>query len=280
VGLGEELRRIWHSNVGRLRLLRRLLLLAGLIGAIGFLSTLDFGPSASSDSFEGEYVLGFIVWVLVFFAGTELVVWLRGEGRRIASERTTDWEGAGAAPEDAPRFPGPNFGLWLDTPPGRFVAGIAVLLLLLLPAGWWGSAAPALRTVLEALPLGGAVAVRPAQDGDPLLVAALALAFLGLAIWAASRWRRSSVREYLYGGNTFVGAYSVGMIRTVVIFGGLALVPNLAYIAHGTDLREDPVNTFTGPVWPLIVVTAWGIYTFVTLRRVYDREIERPPSRG
>jgi hypothetical protein len=66
------------------------------------------------------------------------------------------------------------------------------------------------------------------------------------------------------------------MVRTVVIFGGLTLIPILGVIAAGTDLREEPGYTFTGPVWPLLVLVAWAAYNYATLRRLHDRVVADP----
>lgn len=177
-------------------------------------------------------------------------------------------------------LPGPTIHLaraarWIAIP----LAGAAVLAILLIPAGWWSAASTPLRSILEALPFGDAVATEPFQRGNPVLVSLVAAVVVGLAIWGVSRWRIRSVRNYLYGGNTFVQIFTVGLIRTVVIFGGIALVPVLGAIADGVDLRDDPDYTFTGPIPPLIVIACWIVFTYVDLRRVYAREAGRPPLR-
>lgn len=171
-------------------------------------------------------------------------------------------------------FPGPDPNALTGAAHAALIVGlgVAVLSILLIPAGWWSAASPALREVLEALPLGGAVATSPDEHGKPLLISFLALLLVGLAIWATTQWRTASMRNYVHGGNTFVGVFTVGMIRTATIFGGLTLVPILGYVAAGTDLREEPGYTFTGPVWPFLVIGCWTAFTFFDLRRAHARE--------
>lgn len=177
---------------------------------------------------------------------------------------------------DRPRLP---FSFeWNDLPgPTRalftFATGLVVCIILLVPLGWWSSAADALRSLLEALPLGSAVATTPAQDGAPALIAIGSLLVVAAAIWGATRWRVRSVHGYVYGGSTFVQPFTVSMIRTVTIFGGLTLVPILAVIASGKDLREAPEHTFTGPAWPVLIVLSWLAYSWVGLAKVHNREL-------
>lgn len=182
---------------------------------------------------------------------------------------------AGSGPRGQPLpFPGPDPGAIKGAAHLALILGLGVVVLsiLLIPAGWWAAAAPALRELLEALPLGDAVATSPEEHGKPLLISFLALLLVGLAIWATTRWRTASMASYVHGGNTFVGVFTVGMIRTATIFGGLALVPNLGYVAAGTDLREEPGYTFTGPLWPFLVVGCWVVFTYYDLRRAHARE--------
>jgi hypothetical protein len=178
--------------------------------------------------------------------------------------------------EAEPFFPGPRLGDLAGMAKAIAIValGFAIVAIILIPAGWWSDAASTLRSVLEALPLGNAVAETPKESGNPIFVAALAAVVVGLAIWGTSEWRKRSVHKYLYGGNTFVQIFAVGMLRTAVIFGGITLVPILGYIAAGTDLTEDPNNTFTGPVWPIVVVICWTAFTWVGLRRLVDREAQ------
>jgi hypothetical protein len=109
-----------------------------------------------------------------------------------------------------------------------------------------------------------------------MVVVVVFVILVGLAIWGTSAWRLASMRSYVLSGNTFANVFFVGMVRTVVIFGGLTLIPILGVIAAGADLREEPGYTFTGPVWPLLVLVAWAAYNYATLRRLHDRVVADP----
>jgi hypothetical protein len=151
--------------------------------------------------------------------------------------------------------------------------GFVVCMIVTIPLGWWSSASDALRSLLEALPLGDAVATSPAENGNPLLVGLLAAVLVGLAALGTTRWRIRSVRGYIFGGSTFVQPLTVSLIRTVTIFAGITLVPIAAVIASGKDLREEPAHTFTGPLWPILIVLCWLAYSWVGLARVHNREL-------
>jgi hypothetical protein len=183
----------------------------------------------------------------------------------------------GLAREPARTLPGPTLEELLANHRivAGAVAGIVVMAIVLIPLGWWSSAAEALRSMLEALPLGSAVATTPAEHGNPALISLLAAGLVAAVIVAASRWRLRSMRAYIYGGGTFAQLFCVGLLHTVAIFGGVTLIPVLGVIAAGTDLREEPASTFTGPLWPLLVVGCWVAFTYAGLQRLYRDETQR-----
>ena len=248
--------------------MRRLALLLAFVALAIYLSAFD------------EFFLSLIPWAIVAYVGSGAVRWIQRESARIRSGR--EGEAGGATMRALVGLPGPRLD-WLLREHRRgagLVIGTGLALIVLLPLGWWSASSEALRSTLEALPLGSAVATEPAANGNPVVVCLLATLLVVLAIWLSTRWRMHSVRAYIYGGNTFVQILSVGFIRTVAIFGGVTLVPVLGFIASGTDLRREPLYTFTGPVWPLIVVACWLAFTYVDLRRSYEREAQRPgPNR-
>jgi hypothetical protein len=267
---------ILRTNAARVALTKRLALLVAFVALAIYLSTLELGDDGAGDSFEGGFFLAFIPWALAFFVGGELVRWLRHQAHRARTAREVDAR-FGLAREPGRALPGPSLEDLLETHRvlASAVTGLVVAVILLVPLGWWSSAAAGLRSVLEALPLGSAVATSPAEHGNPALVSALVAGVVAVAIWGTSAWRVRSVRAYLYGGATFVQIFSVGLLHTVAIFGGITLVPITGVIAAGTDLREEPGYTFTGPVWPLLVVACWIAFTYGSLRRVYSEEAER-----
>ncbi len=278
----EALREMLRSASGRIALLKRSAPFLVLVGVAIWLSTINLGDGAQAQSFEGSLLPGLLSWIAVFWVGTIIVGRLRREGARLARLRRTELEGAPPAAIAAARpIPGPSVAgvvSGVGQKAAVLIAGAGALIMLFLPFGWWSSATSAIRAVLEALPLGSAVAVTPAEHGNPWLVAALTGLFVLFAIFAASGWRLGAMRGYLYGGTDFMILFFIGLIRTVAIFGGLTLVPVVAVIAAGTDLREEPSYTFTGPVWPILVVLAWCAFDFVTLQRLHDREARIPPG--
>ncbi len=287
-GLIEEVRELLRSASGRIGLLKRSTPFVALIALAIFLSTVDLGDDPQAQSFEGSFWLSFVVWIAVVWVRAGVVRWIRRETRHRDERRQTDSEGAGepvlvsadgAAP--ARELPGPSAATMvtrIGEKAAVALAGAATLLMLLLPLGWWSSAELRVRDVPRALPLGSAVAVTPAEHGNPWLVAALTALVVAIAILGASAWRLVTLRGYLYGGTEFVYTFGAGFVRAVAIFGGLTLIPIVAVISAGTDLREDPSWTFTGPVWPVLVVLTWCGFDYVTLQRLHDREAQRPPG--
>jgi hypothetical protein len=156
--------------------------------------------------------------------------------------------------------------------------GVVIVLIILIPLGWWSEASGTLRDVLETLPFGGAVADEASERGNPVLIGILAAIPVLATIVAATLWRRRAAREYVYGGFTYVQLYAVSVVRTVVIFGGITLVPILVVIARGNDLREEPKTTFTGPIPVVVVLAAWAAYSYFGLGRLVRRE--RTKGRG
>jgi len=160
---------------------------------------------------------------------------------------------------------------------GRFLfvmaTGFVVCIIVLIPIGWWSSVSDAIRSVLEALPLGDAVATQPFEHGMPILVGFLTALLVAGAIYGVTRWRIRSLRAYIYGGNTLVQPFTVSMIRTVAIFGGLTLIPVVAVVAGGKDLRDEPEYTFTGPLWPILIIGCWLVYSWVGMAKVHNRGV-------
>ena len=136
-------------------------------------------------------------------------------------------------------------------------------------------------SAIRAVARGVATRLRGGSDsgehGNPWLIAALTALVVAIVILATSAWRLASLRGYLYGGTEIVYS-SGGFVRAVAIFGGVTLIPIVAVVAAGTDLREDPSWTFTGPVRPVLVVLTWCGFDYVTLQRLHDRETQRPPG--
>jgi hypothetical protein len=267
---------ILRTNAARVALTKRLALLVAFVALAIYLSTREPGDDAAGDAFNGGFFLALIPWALALFAGGELVRWVRHGAHRTRTAREVD-AGFGLHREPARRLPGPALEDVLANL--RFiasaVAGVVVMIIVLLPAGWWSSASGTLRSALEALPLGSAVATTPGDHGNPALISTLAAAAVAIAIWGTSRWRLRSVRSYIDGEITFAQLFVVGMVHTLAIFAGLTLIPVLGVIAAGADLRQEPAHTFTGPVWPVLVAGCWAAFTYAGLRRLYREEAER-----
>lgn len=79
----DELRAIATTHGGKVKLAWRAGLVVVLIGLLIYLSTLDFGDDPQSDSFEGEFFLGLISWVVIVVVGVVVVRWIRRTARRV-----------------------------------------------------------------------------------------------------------------------------------------------------------------------------------------------------
>lgn len=206
--------------------------------------------------------------------------------RGVGTDALQGVGGAGKVDEDLQPSPSPGllsgFNLFAElTGTALMIAylatGAAIVLVILIPMGWWSEASGTLRDLLEALPFGGAVADEPSERGNPVLIGVLAGVAVAAAILAATRWRRRAARDYLTGSVSIVQLYAISVARTVAIFGGITLVPILVVIARGNDLRDEPETTFTGPIPVVVVLVVWAVYSYFGLSRLVAREAATRP---
>jgi hypothetical protein len=178
---------------------------------------------------------------------------------------------------------------WVDSeePTGTSAGGLGLfalialalsgLLALLLAIEIWMRADDALRPLLEALP-GNAVAETAEEHGNPVLIGVLTAAtVLGAAI-GLSWWRRGLIREYLRGELRYPALLGASLVRMTVIVLGIALIPVLAAIADGADLREgDPEGTLFDAAWrPLVAGAGLLVFTYLGLRRTIGSVSSKP----
>ena len=69
------------------RTVKRVAIFLGLIAAVVYASTLDFGDDAASNSWEGDAWLGLIPWIVIFFVGAAAIRWARRQSREARLRR-------------------------------------------------------------------------------------------------------------------------------------------------------------------------------------------------
>ena len=151
-------------------------------------------------------------------------------------------------------------------------AGVLAIGTLIVTATWWMAADGTLRTVLENSPLSGTVAQSPGESGSPLLAVGV-VGILAIAVLVAiSRWRRRLAMRSARGEGSHAVFMAVSLLRTVVLIGGLTLLPVVGGIAAASDLEAGSDPTALASLWQVaivaIVVTA---YTFVSAGRVWEQ---------
>ena len=82
MGIRDEVEQFLRLHRGKLKHARRLILFAVVVGVLIWLSTLDFGDDPQSNSFEGDFFLGFVTIAVVVLVGYYAVRWMKGGGRR------------------------------------------------------------------------------------------------------------------------------------------------------------------------------------------------------
>ena len=161
------------------------------------------------------------------------------------------------------------------------VAGIIGLATLYIAVVWWLDAAGTVRPILQHSPLAGAVADTPEESGSPLVVAIV----LGV-IWVAamvfvSKWRRRVALRCAQGELGRAALFGSSLLRTLVLVGGITLLPAAAAIAQGQDL-ENPGEGFLVDLWPLaIVLIGIGLYTVISAGKVWGSTLRKlAPAEG
>lgn len=161
-----------------------------------------------------------------------------------------------------------------------YAAGLAALFLtLFVPLALWVETDGFWRPILEALPLGEAVADRPGEDGNPVLIGILTAVPVLAVIAALTLWRRGLVRRYLAGRLSYGPLLSSSIVRMFAILMGLPLVFMLASMATGADIesRGPESNALFGP-WQLAVFVAGLLaFSYFGLSRRINKDRRKPP---
>jgi hypothetical protein len=175
-------------------------------------------------------------------------------------------------PEEAASTAGGSLGLL-----ALIALGLAGLMALVLTVEMWKRADGVLRPMLEALP-GDAVAESADEHGSPLLIAVLVGSLVLGCCVALSRWRRGLIGDYLRGEQSYSVLLGASIVRMVAIIGGVSLIPILAAIADGADLRAEPDNgTVLDAAWRFVVAGAGlAVFTYLGLGRRIDIESRKP----
>ncbi len=133
--------------------------------------------------------------------------------------------------------PDPSFGCALVT-----VLVLAVLaapfVVVVVVTSWWVPLGAAVRSALETLLPREVVARTAAETGDPWWAAGAVLAAVVVSAIALSVARRHQIRT-LGAGGSLVAAHAIGLVRVVVLMGGLGLALVSYGIAAGNDLRWE-----------------------------------------
>jgi hypothetical protein len=164
----------------------------------------------------------------------------------------------------------------------RAAGGIAtvVLFLFLVGVGYsiWAEAAAGLRSVLEALPLGDAVAENRREDGRPVLVAALTALPVLAVIVGLTRWRHELVQRHLDGRLGIGALFAVSLVRMAAMVFGIGLVAVVASIAAGEDLVKDAEDGSLTRAWQLLVAGAGcAAFAWFGLRLILGSARSRRP---
>jgi hypothetical protein len=145
--------------------------------------------------------------------------------------------------------------------------------------GLWARADEPLRSIMEALPLGDAVAETTREDGNPGLIAALAGIPLIAFVIGSGLYRRGLIRRQLRGEVAGSSVTAVTWGRAVLVAAWASLVPVLAAMAAGRDLEAGGVNE-DSPfdawwAWAIALVL-WGLVAVWDDRRAHERVVSRP----
>jgi hypothetical protein len=166
----------------------------------------------------------------------------------------------------------------LERAAGAVATGLLFLFLVGVGYSIWAEAATALRSALEALPLGDAVAENRRQDGRPVLVAALAAVPVLAVIVGITRWRHELVRAHLDGKLGIGALFAVSVIRMAAMVFGLGLVAVVASIAGGEDLVKDAQDGSLTKAWQILLAGAGcAAFAWFGLRLVIRSERSRRP---
>jgi hypothetical protein len=165
--------------------------------------------------------------------------------------------GGGAQAEPGPIANGIG---WLI---GRVLLAILLVIVAFFAAAplmsLWAGADGTLRPILEAMPFGDAVAERPKQSGDPLLVAVVAAIPLLAFVIGSGLWRRTLIRKELNQEIPSSVVTAVTYVRIAIIAVWVGLIPVLAAMADGRDLRASGTeDDFFSAWWAwLIALAIW-----------------------
>lgn len=156
------------------------------------------------------------------------------------------------------------------------VCSIAVMI------GWWAGMHETLRSILGSSPISGAIADTPHGDGSPVAAVIgtlIALVVVMIAISVARRWiaNRCAVGEI--PGSALFG---ITLLRTCVAVAGLTLVPIVAAMATGQDLRRnqqefwqgDPLIPGAVPILLLVAsIIIFSLYSYVRAKGAAEERV-------